>query len=109
MAWTDVHNKFNLKRNYPQEWPGLISRIENQGWCSSSWALATAAVAGDRFLALILLHITIIIIIIVIIIVIITIVNIIVITFSITIITINLNVMHHHHHQAHPSSSFSSA
>jgi len=31
-----------------QEWPGLISRIENQGWCSSSWALATAAVAGDR-------------------------------------------------------------
>merc|ERR1712037_725204 len=31
-----------------QEWPGLISPIEDQGWCSSSWALATAAVAGDR-------------------------------------------------------------
>ena len=32
-----------------QEWPGLISPVEDQGWCSSSWAVATAAVAGDRY------------------------------------------------------------
>ncbi|GJQ85101.1 hypothetical protein Trydic_g15788 [Trypoxylus dichotomus] len=30
------------------EWPGYISGIEEQGWCGSSWAVSTAAVASDR-------------------------------------------------------------
>ena len=80
MAWSSC--KYRLKRNCPQEWPGLISGIENQGWCSSSWALATAAVAGDRFLALMLLHILIITITIIITMIVV------IITFSITIIAI---------------------
>ena len=29
-------------------WPGLISPIPDQGWCSSSWAVSAAGVAGDR-------------------------------------------------------------
>jgi hypothetical protein len=29
-------------------WPGLISPVTDQGWCSSSWAVSAAAVAGDR-------------------------------------------------------------
>lgn len=31
-----------------EEWPGLLDTIKQQGWCSSSWAISTAAVAGDR-------------------------------------------------------------
>lgn len=30
------------------EWPGKISDIQDQGWCGSSWAMSTAAVASDR-------------------------------------------------------------
>lgn len=30
------------------EWPGYVSGIEEQGWCGSSWAVSTAAVASDR-------------------------------------------------------------
>lgn len=31
------------------EWPGYISGIQEQGWCGSSWAVSTAAVASDRY------------------------------------------------------------
>lgn len=30
-------------------WPGLISDVQDQGWCGSSWAVSTASVASDRF------------------------------------------------------------
>ncbi|XP_017768162.1 PREDICTED: tubulointerstitial nephritis antigen-like [Nicrophorus vespilloides] len=30
-------------------WPGKITRVQDQGWCGSSWAISTAAVASDRF------------------------------------------------------------
>ena len=29
-------------------WPGLISPVPDQGWCSSSWAVSAVGVAGDR-------------------------------------------------------------
>jgi len=29
-------------------WQGLVSDVSDQGWCASSWAVASAAVAGDR-------------------------------------------------------------
>ena len=29
-------------------WPGLISPVTDQGWCSSSWAVSATGVAGDR-------------------------------------------------------------
>ena len=29
-------------------WPGLVSGVVDQGWCSSSWAMSAAGVAGDR-------------------------------------------------------------
>ena len=29
-------------------WPGLISPVSDQGWCSSSWAVSATGVAGDR-------------------------------------------------------------
>ena len=32
----------------PAAWPGLISPVTEQGWCSSSWALSAAGVASDR-------------------------------------------------------------
>lgn len=31
-----------------QRWPSLLSGIQDQGWCSSSWAMSTASVASDR-------------------------------------------------------------
>ncbi|KAK9738480.1 Papain family cysteine protease [Popillia japonica] len=30
-------------------WPGDVSGIVEQGWCGSSWAVSTAAVASDRY------------------------------------------------------------
>lgn len=30
-------------------WPGALSRVQDQGWCGSSWAISTAAVASDRY------------------------------------------------------------
>ncbi|XP_025835543.1 tubulointerstitial nephritis antigen-like [Agrilus planipennis] len=41
----------SLPRNFDaeREWPGKISDIRDQGWCASSWAISTAAVASDRF------------------------------------------------------------
>ncbi|KAJ8925455.1 hypothetical protein NQ315_009289 [Exocentrus adspersus] len=32
-----------------EKWPGLVSDIQDQGWCASSWAISTAAVASDRY------------------------------------------------------------
>ena len=29
-------------------WPGLVSGVPDQGWCSSSWAVAAVSVASDR-------------------------------------------------------------
>lgn len=29
-------------------WPGLVTPVPDQGWCSSSWAVSSASVAGDR-------------------------------------------------------------
>ncbi|GAB0100600.1 tubulointerstitial nephritis antigen-like [Sergentomyia squamirostris] len=31
------------------QWPGLVSRVVDQGWCGSSWAVSTTSVASDRF------------------------------------------------------------
>ncbi|KAK3875506.1 hypothetical protein Pcinc_019625 [Petrolisthes cinctipes] len=31
-----------------QDWRGMISRPQDQGWCSASWAFSTVAVAQDR-------------------------------------------------------------
>ncbi|KAJ1519663.1 hypothetical protein ONE63_004929 [Megalurothrips usitatus] len=30
-------------------WPGMVSAVQDQGWCGASWALSTAAVASDRY------------------------------------------------------------
>ncbi|KAG5882215.1 hypothetical protein JTB14_024726 [Gonioctena quinquepunctata] len=40
-----------LPRDFDSEevWPGYISGIQDQGWCGSSWAISTAAVASDRY------------------------------------------------------------
>lgn len=32
-----------------ERWAGYITPIQDQGWCGSSWAISTAAVASDRF------------------------------------------------------------
>lgn len=47
-----VYDPRNLPREFDSygKWPGMISGIENQGWCGSSWAISTAAVASDRYL-----------------------------------------------------------
>ncbi|XP_060518366.1 tubulointerstitial nephritis antigen-like [Cylas formicarius] len=35
--------------NTETRWPRYISGIRDQGWCGSSWAISTAAVASDRY------------------------------------------------------------
>lgn len=35
--------------NAIKEFPGLISRVRDQGWCGSSWAMSTVSMASDRF------------------------------------------------------------
>lgn len=36
--------------NAQHEWSeGMITAVRDQGWCGSSWALSTAAVASDRY------------------------------------------------------------
>lgn len=32
-----------------QKWSGYIGKVQDQGWCGSSWAISTAATASDRF------------------------------------------------------------
>jgi len=45
-------NKLPKEFDAEQAWPGKISGIADQGWCGSSWAISTAAVASDRFAVL---------------------------------------------------------
>ncbi|XP_066249121.1 tubulointerstitial nephritis antigen-like [Euwallacea similis] len=56
----DVMRMNAVKRYYDPEalprqfdsytrWPRYISGIQDQGWCGSSWAISTAAVASDRY------------------------------------------------------------
>lgn len=44
-----------LPTNFDSEskWPGQMSNIQDQGWCGSSWAISTAAVASDRWMMII--------------------------------------------------------
>ncbi|RZC37298.1 Peptidase C1 domain containing protein [Asbolus verrucosus] len=44
----DPHT-FSTEFDSEMKWPGWISQIHDQGWCGSSWAISTAAVASDRF------------------------------------------------------------
>jgi hypothetical protein len=32
-----------------EKWPGKVSGVRDQGWCSASWAFSTTSVASDRF------------------------------------------------------------
>lgn len=31
------------------KWPHFVTKVRDQGWCASSWAISTAAVASDRY------------------------------------------------------------
>ncbi|KYB26628.1 Tubulointerstitial nephritis antigen-like [Tribolium castaneum] len=46
-----IYDPNSLPREFDSEfkWPGWMSEIQDQGWCGSSWAITTAAVASDRF------------------------------------------------------------
>lgn len=46
-----MYDPDSLSREFDSEaeWPGYISGIQEQGWCGSSWAISTAAVASDRY------------------------------------------------------------
>jgi hypothetical protein len=54
MKMTPVRHTYD-PQSFPREfesemkWPRWISGIQDQGWCGSSWAISTAAVASDRF------------------------------------------------------------
>jgi hypothetical protein len=37
-----------LRFNSLENWSGFISKIRDQGWCGSSWAVSTASVSSDR-------------------------------------------------------------
>lgn len=45
-----IYDPSTLPKNFDaeQKWPQYISPIQDQGWCGSSWAISTAAVASDR-------------------------------------------------------------
>lgn len=45
-----IYDPNSLGREFDagDQWPGFISGIQDQGWCGSSWAVSTAAVASDR-------------------------------------------------------------
>lgn len=47
-----IYDPSTLPKNFDaeQKWPNYISPIEDQGWCGSSWAISTAAVASDRWI-----------------------------------------------------------
>ncbi|XP_056640720.1 tubulointerstitial nephritis antigen-like [Diorhabda sublineata] len=46
-----IYDPNSLPREFDSNlvWPGLITGIQDQGWCGSSWAISTAAVASDRY------------------------------------------------------------
>ncbi|XP_022913750.1 uncharacterized peptidase C1-like protein F26E4.3 [Onthophagus taurus] len=46
-----VYDPYTLPKEFDSDktWPGYISGIIDQGWCGSSWALSTVAVASDRY------------------------------------------------------------
>lgn len=46
-----IYDPTRLPREFDSttKWSGKISEIQDQGWCGSSWAISTAAVASDRF------------------------------------------------------------
>lgn len=46
-----IYDPNSLPKNFEAEnkWGNQISKIQDQGWCGSSWAISTAAVASDRF------------------------------------------------------------
>lgn len=46
-----IYDPKTLPKNFDaeQKWPNYISPIQDQGWCGSSWAISTAAVASDRY------------------------------------------------------------
>lgn len=45
-----IYDPHSLPKRFEaaEQWPDFISPIQNQGWCGSSWAISTAAVASDR-------------------------------------------------------------
>lgn len=45
-----IYDPTRLPRSFDVEekWPDQMSGIIDQGWCGSSWAISTAAVASDR-------------------------------------------------------------
>lgn len=53
-----IYDPNNLPKAFDSEtkWPQQLSKIQDQGWCGSSWAISTAAVASDRYLRIILLN-----------------------------------------------------
>lgn len=42
-------NKLPSRFDARQQWAGQLAPIQDQGWCGSSWAISTAAVASDKF------------------------------------------------------------
>ena len=49
---TKIYDPRELPRSFDardkREWSGLISPVQNQGWCGASWAFSTATTAADR-------------------------------------------------------------
>lgn len=45
-----IYDPYSLPKQFDAEemWPGKIGLVQDQGWCGSSWALSTTAVASDR-------------------------------------------------------------
>lgn len=41
-------NKLPRRFDARQQWTGQLAPIQDQGWCGSSWAISTAAVASDK-------------------------------------------------------------
>lgn len=46
-----IYDPSGLPRQFDSEdkWPRWITPVQDQGWCGSSWAISTAAVASDRY------------------------------------------------------------
>lgn len=48
---TNKRKRDNLPSSFDarNNWPGLVSDTQDQGWCGSSWVISTTSVASDRF------------------------------------------------------------